>query len=161
MEVNTRLQVEHPVTEMITDIDLVKAQFRVAAGEPLGLTQRQIKRNGHAIEVRINAEDPANNFAPSPGTIERFNAPGGPGVRLDTHCIAGYRVPPNYDSMIAKMIVHRPTRDDAIATVRRALAEFVIEPIKTTIPLHDRLMRNGNFVRGEVDIYFVERLLEK
>ncbi len=161
MEVNTRVQVEHPVTEMITGVDIVKTQIRVAAGEKLGLTQKQIKCNGHAIEVRINAEDPARNFAPSPGRIELFDPPGGLGVRVDSHCYSGYSVPPNYDSMIAKLIAHQPTRDEAIATIRRALGEFRIEPIKTTIPLHDRLMRNGNFVASTVDIHFVERLLEK
>jgi len=161
MEVNTRLQVEHPVTEMVTGIDIVKTQIRVAAGEKLAFTQRDVKIRGHAIETRINAEDPANGFAPSPGRIERFDPPGGPGVRVDTHCHGGYVVPPNYDSMIAKLIVHQPAREEAIATVRRALGEFRIEPIATTIPLHDRLMRNGQFLRGDVDIHFVERLLEK
>ncbi len=161
MEVNTRVQVEHPVTEMVTGIDIVKTQIRVAAGEKLGFTQKQVRCNGHAIEVRINAEDPSRNFAPSPGRIDLFDAPGGLGVRVDTHCYSGYTVPPNYDSMIAKLIAHQPTRDEAIATIRRALGEFRIEPIKTTIPLHDRLMRNGNFLNCNVDIHFVERLLEK
>jgi len=161
MEVNTRVQVEHPVTELITGIDIVKTQIRVAAGEKLGFTQKQIKRFGHAIEVRINAEDPARNFAPSPGRIDLFDAPGGPGIRIDTHCYSGYTVPPNYDSMIAKLIAHKPTRDEAIAALRRALMEFRVSPIKTTIPLHDRLMRNGNFVNSTIDIHFVERLLEK
>jgi len=161
MEVNTRLQVEHPVTEMITGIDIVKAQIRVAAGEKLGFSQRQVKSNGHAIECRINAEDPGNRFAPSPGEITRFGVPGGPGVRIDTHCYAGYRVPPHYDSMIAKLIVHQPTRDEAIATIHRALTEFHINPIKTTIPLHTDLMRNGNFIKSDVDIHFVERLLDQ
>ena len=161
MEVNTRLQVEHPVTELLTGIDLVKAQLRVAAGEKLGITQRQIKRYGHAIEVRINAEDPEDGFRPSPGLIEHFDPPGGPGVRMDTHCYGGYRVPPNYDSMIAKLIVHQPTRDEAIATIHRALKEFRVDPIKTTIPLHIRLMLNGNFRKSDVDIHFVERLLDQ
>jgi acetyl-CoA carboxylase biotin carboxylase subunit len=161
MEVNTRVQVEHPVTEMITGIDIVKTQIRVAAGEKLPFTQKQVKRNGHAIEVRINAEDPATGFTPCPGQITQFDPPGGPGVRVDTHCYNGYRVPSNYDSMIAKLIVHQPTREEAIATVRRALAEFRCDPLKTTIPLHIRLMLNGNFLRSDVDIHFVERLLEQ
>ncbi len=159
MEVNARVQVEHPVTEMVTGIDIVQTQIRIAAGEPLPFSQRQIKCHGHAIEARINAEDPARGFSPSPGLIERFDTPGGLGVRLDSHCIAGYRIPSNYDSLIAKLIVHRPTRDQAIATLRQALAEFRIEPVKTTIPFHIDLMRNGNFLRSEVDIHFVERLL--
>ena len=159
MEVNTRVQVEHPVTEMITGIDIVKTQFRVAAGEKLPFTQRQVRREGHAIEARINAEDPANKFAPSPGVIEQYEAPGGMGVRIDTHCHAGYRIPPNYDSMIAKLIVHSPDREQALRTLRRALSEFHISPIKTTIPLIADLTLNGNFMRSEVDIQFVERML--
>ncbi len=160
MEVNTRVQVEHPVTEMVTGIDVVKTQIRVAAGEALGFTQKQIKTEGHAIEVRINAEDPDRNFAPCAGMIERFDPPGGLGVRLDTHCHSNYRIPPNYDSMIAKLIVHKPTREEAIATLKQALSEFRVEPTKTTIPLHERLMRNGSFIKSEIDINFVERLLE-
>ncbi len=159
MEVNTRVQVEHPVTELVTGVDIVKEQIRVAAGEKLSFTQKQIKQTGHAIEVRINAEDPAKNFVPCAGLIEKIDLPGGPGVRVDTHCFSGYRIPPNYDSMIAKLIVHQPTRDEAIATLKRALAEFTIEPIKTTIPLHADLARNGNFIRSDIDINFVERLL--
>jgi acetyl-CoA carboxylase biotin carboxylase subunit len=161
MEVNTRVQVEHPVTELVTGIDIVKTQIRVAAGEKLGFSQKDVKRNGHAIELRINAEDPARNFAPSPGVISMFDPPGGLGVRMDTHCYSGYRVPPNYDSMIAKLIVHKANRTEAIDTLKRALAEFRVEPIKTTIPLHAMLMNNGNFIRSEVDIHFVERLLEQ
>ena len=159
MEVNTRVQVEHPVTEMVTGVDIVREQIRIAAGEKLSFTQKQIKQTGHAIEVRINAEDPARNFTPCAGLIEKFDLPGGPGVRVDTHCRTGYRIPPNYDSMIAKLIVHQPTRDEAINTLKRALREFTIDPIKTTIPLHADLMRNGNFIRSDVDINFVERLL--
>ncbi len=159
LEVNTRVQVEHPVTEAITGVDIVKTQIRVAAGEKLGFTQKDIHLAGHAMEVRINAEDPERRFAPCPGTIEHFDIPGGPGVRLDTHCYGGYRVPPNYDSMIAKLIVHQPTRKLVIATMRRALAEFTIAPIKTTIPLHQQLMTNGDFIKADVDIHFVERLL--
>ncbi|MFP4144807.1 MAG: acetyl-CoA carboxylase biotin carboxylase subunit [Phycisphaeraceae bacterium] len=159
MEVNTRVQVEHPVSELITGIDIVQAQIRVAAGEKLPFTQDDITRRGHAIEVRINAEDPARNFMPSPGKLERFDPPGGFGVRVDTHCRAGYTIPPNYDSMIAKLIVHRATREEAIASLRRALHEFEISPIKTTIPLQSELMRNGNFLQSDIDIHFVERVL--
>jgi acetyl-CoA carboxylase biotin carboxylase subunit len=161
MEVNTRVQVEHPVTEMITGIDIVQTQIRVAAGEKLPFKQKDIERNGHAIEVRINAEDPDRNFSPSPGTLTHFDPPGGPGVRMDTHCYTGYRVPPNYDSMIAKLIVHKPNRTQAIATLRRALAEFRVEPIKTTIPLHANIMKNSGFIRSEIDIHYVERMLEQ
>ncbi|MEX0887364.1 MAG: acetyl-CoA carboxylase biotin carboxylase subunit [Phycisphaeraceae bacterium] len=160
MEVNTRVQVEHPVTEMITGIDIVQAQIRVAAGEPLPFTQKQIQRRGHAIEVRINAEDPERNFMPCAGKLEQFDPPGGLGVRVDTHCRPGYVIPPYYDSMIAKLIAHRATREEAIATLKRALGEFDIAPIKTTIGLHGDLMRNGNFLRSDIDIHFVERLLE-
>ena len=160
MEVNTRVQVEHPVSELITGVDIVKTQIRVASGEKLPFTQRQIKRNGHAMEVRINAEDPDRNFMPSPGRISSFDPPGGLGVRVDTHCYGGYSVPPNYDSMIAKLIAHQPTRDEAIGTLSRALREFRIEPIATTIGLHERLMRDGRFIKSDVDIHFVERLLE-
>ncbi len=161
MEVNTRVQVEHPVTEMVTGIDIVKMQIQIAAGEKLPITQRQVHQKGHAIELRINAEDPSNGFAPCPGRIDQFDPPGGPGVRVDTHCYSGYVVPPNYDSMIAKLIAHQPTREQAIATLRRALMEFRITPTKTTIPLHADLMRNGNFIRSTVDIHFVERLIEQ
>ncbi|MEQ9460138.1 MAG: acetyl-CoA carboxylase biotin carboxylase subunit [Phycisphaeraceae bacterium] len=159
MEVNTRVQVEHPVTEMITGVDIVKTQIRVAAGEKLGFSQKDIKINGHAIEARINAEDPDRNFAPCAGPIDHLYLPGGPGVRIDTHAHAGYRVPPNYDSMIAKLIVHAEDRNAAITRLSRALAEFQLGPIATTIPLHARLMKNGNFRKSDVDINFVERLL--
>src|SRR5690606_11159676 len=138
---NTRIQVEHPVTEMITGVDLVKMQILIAAGEPIPFRQKEIRINGHAIECRINAEDPDRNFAPNPGTLARFDVPGGPGVRVDTHCVQGYRVPPNYDSMIAKLIVHADDRDAAIARMGRALGEFRVEGIKTTIDLHRRLMK--------------------
>lgn len=159
MEVNTRVQVEHPVTEMVTGVDIVKTQIRVAAGEKLPFTQRQIKLNGHAMELRINAEDPDRNFAPSPGLMETFNMPGGLGVRLDTHCRSGYRIPPHYDSMIAKLIGYGDSREQVVAILLRALAEFEIHPVKTTIPLHQQLLRNGNVLNSEVDIHFVERLL--
>ena len=160
LEVNTRIQVEHGVTEMVTGLDIVQTQIRIAAGEALPLAQKDIVPHGHAIEVRINAEDPERNFAPCPGLLEHFDPPGGPGVRLDTHAYTGYRVPPNYDSLLAKLIVHKPTRAQAIAAVRSALHEFRVGPIKTTIPLLAALMQNGAFQRSEVDIHFVERLLE-
>jgi acetyl-CoA carboxylase biotin carboxylase subunit len=159
LEVNARIQVEHPVTEQVTGIDLIKEQIRIAAGQPLSFKQKDIPQIGHAIECRINAEDPARNFAPSPGTIVEMRPPGGPGVRLDTHAYAGYRIPPNYDSMIGKLIVHRPTRAEAIAAMKRALHEFHIAPIKTTIPLHLQIMDNHEFQSGDVDTGFVERVL--
>src|SRR4051794_32439762 len=159
LEVNARIQVEHPVTELITGIDLIKQQIRIAAGEKLPFTQEQIPQVGHAIECRINAQAPSHNFVPCPGEIKELRLPGGPGVRLDTHVYAGYTIPPNYDSMIGKLIVHRPTRAEAIATMRRALSEFHVAPIKTTIPLHLQIMDNPNFVSGDVDTGFVERSL--
>jgi acetyl-CoA carboxylase biotin carboxylase subunit len=159
LEVNARIQVEHPVTEMVTGIDLIKEQIRIAAGEPLSFRQKDVPQMGHAIECRINAEDPARNFAPCPGLISEWIPPGGPGVRLDTHAYAGYRIPPNYDSMIGKLIVHRPTREQAIATMRRALTEFLISPIKTTIPMQLKIMDNQQFREGNVDTGFVERTL--
>src|SRR5918999_1756487 len=159
LEVNARIQVEHPVTECVTGIDLIKEQIRVAAGLPLSFKQDDVKQVGHAIECRINAEDPARNFAPSPGLIEELRLPGAPGVRIDSHAYAGYRIPPNYDSMIGKLIVHRPTRAEAIATMKRALGEFHVAPIKTTIPLHLQIMDNQYFQSGDVDTGFVERVL--
>ena len=159
LEVNARIQVEHPVTEMVTGIDLIKEQIRVAAGEKLSFKQSDVKLSGHAIECRINAEDPARNFAPFPGTIEQLRLPGGMGVRIDSHAYAGYRIPPNYDSMIGKLIVHRPTREQAIATMKRALNEFHISPIKTTIPFQLQIMENDHFRRGDVDTRFVERVM--
>jgi acetyl-CoA carboxylase biotin carboxylase subunit len=159
LEVNARIQVEHPVTECVTGIDLIKEQIRVAAGLPLGFKQSEVQQIGHAIECRINAEDPARNFAPSPGPIDELRLPGGPGVRIDSHVYAGYRIPPNYDSMIGKLIVHRPTRAEAIATMRRALTEFHVAPIKTTIPLHLQIMDNPHFQTGDVDTGFIERVM--
>ncbi|HEX4054256.1 MAG TPA: acetyl-CoA carboxylase biotin carboxylase subunit [Tepidisphaeraceae bacterium] len=159
LEVNARIQVEHPVTEAVTGIDLIKEQIRIASGLPLSVKQKDIPQIGHAIECRINAEDPQRNFAPSPGLIEELRMPGGPGVRIDSHVYAGYRIPPNYDSMVGKLIVHRPTRALAIAAMKRALGEFYISPIKTTIPLQLQIMNDQNFLRGEVDTGFVERVL--
>ncbi len=159
IEVNTRIQVEHPVTEMVTGQDLIKWQLRIAGGEPISLRQKDIKHQGVAIECRINAEDPDNNFAPNPGTIIRYVAPGGLGVRIDTHVHQGWTITPNYDSLIAKIIVHQPTRSEAIATMRRALQEFVIEPVKTTIPACLEILSHNLFVKGRVDTGFVERSL--
>jgi acetyl-CoA carboxylase biotin carboxylase subunit len=159
IEVNARIQVEHPVSEMVTGIDLVKSQIRVAAGERLGLTQDDIRPRGHAIECRINAEDPAAGFRPCPGRIERLFAPGGFGVRFDSHATTGYVVPPHYDSMVAKLIVHQPTRHEAIDTMVRALGELRIEGIKTTVPIHLELLRHTAFHESQVDTTFVERLL--
>ncbi len=159
LEVNARIQVEHPVTEQVTGIDLIKEQIRIASGEPLSIRQKDVKQIGHAIECRINAEDPARNFAPSPGLIQEWRAPGGLGVRLDSHAYAGYRIPPNYDSMIGKLIVHRPTRAEAINTMKRALSEFHVAPIKTTIPLHLQIMDNQHFQSGDVDTGFIERVM--
>jgi len=161
LEVNTRVQVEHPVTELITGIDIVRTMIEVSCGRPLPFRQRDVTIRGHAIECRINAEDPARNFAPSPGLITRFEPPGGPGVRLDTHVVTGYRVPTNYDSMICKLLVHADDREKALRRMERALREFVVEPIKTTIPLHRELMNDAGFSRGGVDIHYLERLLKK
>ena len=159
IEVNARIQVEHPVTELVTDTDLIQAQIRVAAGEPLPWKQKDIECRGHAIEIRINAEDPDNDFRGSPGTITKLRLPGGPGVRFDSHVYEGYRIPPYYDSMIGKLIVHRPTRGEAIKTMLRALDEFIIEGVKTTIPLAKRMLRDANFVAGTVHTKYVEQTL--
>jgi len=159
IEVNARIQVEHPVTELVTGIDLVRQQIRVAAGERLAFSQADVVARGHAIECRINAEDTSANFRPSPGLITRWQPPGGPGVRLDTHVVAGYRVPPFYDSLVAKLLVWQPTRSEALACMRRALAEFVVEGIATTIPLHREMMANEDFAAGRVDTTFIERTL--
>lgn len=157
IEVNARIQVEHPVTEMVTGVDLIKAQLLVAAGEPLPFKQEDIQPRGHAIEVRINAEDPARNFQPSPGRIEQLIVPGGFGVRWESHTHSGYMVPPYYDSMIGKLIVHQPTREEAIACMLRALAELKIDGIKTVIPLHQEVLSHTAFVEGRIDTTFVER----
>jgi acetyl-CoA carboxylase biotin carboxylase subunit len=157
IEVNARIQVEHPVTELVTGIDLVREQIRIAAGIPLRLTQDQIPHRGVAIECRINAEDPAADFRPCPGLITRWQTPGGPGVRLDTHVVTDYRVPPHYDSLLAKLLVHQPSRPEALACMRRALAEFVVEGVKTTIPRHREIMNHSSFIEGQVDTTFIER----
>ncbi len=157
IEVNARIQVEHPVTEMVTGIDLIKWQIRVAAGERLPWNQADIQHQGWAIECRINAEDPKRNFQPSPGKIDRLIAPGGFGVRFDSHAHSGYIVPPFYDSMIGKLIVHQATRAEAIACMQRALAELRVEGIKTTVPLHQEILGHSAFVEGRIDTTFVER----
>ena len=160
IEMNTRLQVEHPVTEAITGIDIVREQIRIAAGQQLGYGQDQVTFKGHAIECRINAEDP-QTFAPSPGKIGNFHAPGGLGVRVDSGLYTGYKVPPNYDSMIAKLIVYGTNRDECIMRARRALGEFVVEGVKTTIPLHVRLLEADDFVTGDYDIHWLEGFVGK
>jgi acetyl-CoA carboxylase biotin carboxylase subunit len=161
MEMNTRIQVEHPVTEMVTGLDLIKEQIRVASGERLRFQQDDIQIKGVAIECRINAEDYENNFAPSPGKIETLNLPGGPGVRLDTHIYPGYEISSFYDSLVAKVITHGDTRQEAIRIMQRALNEFNIAPIKTTIPFHLRLLQDSAFLRGEVSTHFVQEMLKE
>ena len=155
MEMNTRIQVEHTVTEGVTDSDLVKLQIELAAGEKLTLKQKDIKITGHAIECRVNAEDP-KTFMPSPGKIEAFHTPGGPGIRIDTAAYAGYTVPPYYDSMIAKVIAHGRNREEAIARMKRALEMFLIEGIKTNIPLHLKILKDEFFIKGEINTHFME-----
>jgi len=159
MEMNTRIQVEHPVTEMVCGIDLIKEQIRVASGEKLKFTQDNIQLKGAAIECRINAEDPDNNFMPCPGKIDSLILPGGPNVRVDTHIYAGYEISPYYDSLVAKLIVYGNNRQEAIKTMRRALSEFYIAPIKTTIPFHLKLMDNPLFKKSEISTHFVQDLL--
>ncbi len=161
MEMNTRIQVEHTVTEMITGLDLVKAQIKIAAGEKLHLKQEDIKFDGSSIECRIYAEDPDNDFKPSPGKISELNLPGGNGIRIDTHVYQGYEISPYYDSMIAKLITHASSRREAISIMQRALDEFVIEPIKTTIPFHKQVFNNPAFLRGKFSTDFVEKLFER
>jgi acetyl-CoA carboxylase, biotin carboxylase subunit len=158
IEMNTRLQVEHPVTEMVCGIDLVREQIRIAAGAPLGFEQSDVRFSGHAIECRITAEDPTT-FTPTPGRVTAFHAPGGLGVRVDSALYAGYFVPPYYDSLVAKLIVHAPTRADAISRMRRALDEFAIVGIQTTIPLHQRIVDNAEFQRGDYTIHWLERFV--
>jgi len=156
MEMNTRIQVEHPVTEEITEMDLIREQIRIANGEKL--SKKKIKMSGHSIECRINAEDPENNFRPSPGLVTAFNQPGGNGVRVDTHCYTGYRIPPYYDSMIGKLITYAPTRNEAIRKMSRALDEFIVEGIKTTIPFHQMIMQNDKFLANDYDTGFIDTL---
>jgi acetyl-CoA carboxylase biotin carboxylase subunit len=155
---NTRVQVEHPVTEWVTGIDIVKTQIMVAAGEKLPFTQRQIQIRGHALECRVNAEDPFK-FTPSPGRITTWHAPGGPGIRVDSHVYNNYFVPPNYDSMIGKIIAHGDTREQAIARMQTALAETVVEGISTNIPLHREILRDAKFVNGGTNIHYLEEWL--
>jgi acetyl-CoA carboxylase biotin carboxylase subunit len=155
---NTRIQVEHPVTELVTGIDLVREQLLIAAGHKLSIRQEDIVLRGHAIECRINAEDP-ESFMPSPGLIKHFHAPGGPGVRVDTHIYEGYRVPPNYDSMIGKLIVHGADRAQAIARMRVALSEMVVDGIKTNVPLQQRIMADSGFQAGGANIHYLEKKL--
>ncbi len=157
IEINTRIQVEHPVSEMVTGHDLIKWQLKIASGEALDIRQRDIRHTGCAMECRINAEDPARDYAPCPGRVDEFIVPGGMGVRVDTHLYQGAMVSPYYDSMIAKLIVHRPTREETIATMKRALREFKIGPIKTTIPTCLEILSHHLFVKSEVDTSFIER----
>jgi len=160
IEMNTRLQVEHPVTEMVCGVDLVKEQIRVAAGQKLGYEQKDVTFSGHAIECRITAEDP-ETFAPNPGKVDTYHAPGGLGVRVDSALYSGYSVPPHYDSLVAKLIVHAPTRAEAIARMRRSLDEMVVGGIKTTLPLHMRIMDDPEFQAGDYTIHWLERFVEK
>jgi acetyl-CoA carboxylase biotin carboxylase subunit len=158
LEMNTRIQVEHPVTEMVTGIDIVRQQIRIAAGNPLGVTQEEVVTHGHAIECRINAEDPENNFRPSPGKITAFHVPGGLGVRVDTHAYSGYVIPSQYDSLLAKLIAFGETRDEAVARMLRALDEFVIEGVPTTIPFHRMAISHPDFRAGTISTDFVQKL---
>ncbi|ACV25675.1 acetyl-CoA carboxylase biotin carboxylase subunit [Kangiella koreensis] len=156
IEMNTRVQVEHPVTELITGVDIIKEQLRIASNQPLSFKQEDIKLNGHSIECRINAEDP-DTFIPSPGVIQRYHAPGGPGIRIDSHIYATYKVPPYYDSMIGKLITHGETREVAIARMQMALEEIVIDGIKTNIPLQKRILADANFQKGGTNIHYLEQ----
>lgn len=160
MEMNTRVQVEHCVTEMISGVDIIKEQIRIAAGEKLSITQKELQLRGHAIECRINAEDPYRNFSPSPGRVSFWNAPGGLGVRVDSHIYPGYVIPPHYDSLMGKLIVHGNTREEAIARCRRALSEFLIEGVKTTIPFEQYVMDTKEFIEGRYDTGFIERVIK-
>ena len=161
MEMNTRIQVEHPVSEMISGVDLIKEQIRIAAGEKLRFRQKDIKFHGHAIECRINAEDPDHGFAPFPGQIKLFSPPGGPNVRIDSHVYSGYRIPAHYDSLTAKMIVWGENRKEAIACCKRALAEFIVDGIKTTIPFQQKVLDNKSFVDGNYNTGFVENMMQE
>ncbi len=161
MEMNTRIQVEHPVTEMVYNVDIVKEQIKVAAGEKLSFKQSKSKPIGHAIECRINAEDPKNNFIPSPGEVTTFYQPGGPGTRVDTHVYAQYKIPPFYDSLMAKLIVHGKDRTEAISRLNRALDEFIVEGVKTTIPFHKFVINTPEFQSGNFDTHFIENIYNK
>ena len=156
MEMNKRVQVEHPVTEMVTGIDIVKEQLRIAQGQALALRQHDVRLHGHALECRINAEDPERGFAPCPGAVGGVAWPGGPGIRVDSHLYPGYRVPPHYDSLLAKLLAWGRDRDEAIGRMRRALTEMKVEGVSTTIPFHARLLADARFRRGEVHTRFVE-----
>jgi acetyl-CoA carboxylase biotin carboxylase subunit len=158
IEMNTRLQVEHPITEMISGIDIVREQIRIAAGAPLSFGQEDVKFSGHAIECRINAETP-DTFVPAPGRVRDYHPPGGLGVRVDSALYAGYSVPPYYDSLISKLIVHGNTRNECLMRLRRALEEYVIDGVETTIPLHRRLIAESDFVNGSYDIHWLERFV--
>jgi acetyl-CoA carboxylase biotin carboxylase subunit len=160
MEMNTRIQVEHPVTEMVTGLDLVKAQLRIAAGEPLLITQADVRLSGHSLECRINAEDP-DRFLPSPGRVTNFRPPGGPGVRMDSHAYIGYVIPPFYDSLLGKVIAHGHDREEAIARMQRALDEMVVQGVQTTIPFHQKVLRHPDFLAGRTSTRFLERLLQE
>jgi acetyl-CoA carboxylase biotin carboxylase subunit len=158
IEINCRIQVEHPVTEMLTGIDMVATQIRIAAGEPLGFSQADVSFRGHAIEFRINAEDPAHDFRPESGVVERFHAPGGPGLRMDTHLYAGYEVPPYYDSLLGKLIVWGPDRPTAIARSRVALSELLIDGITTNVAIHQALLANEAFLEGHMTTNLLDRI---
>jgi acetyl-CoA carboxylase biotin carboxylase subunit len=157
MEMNARIQVEHPVTELVTSRDLIKEQIRVASGLPLSFRQSEVVSRGHALECRVNAEDPARNFTPCPGTVENLHLPGGPGVRVDTHLFAGATIPPYYDSLVAKVLTHGANRDEALSRMRRALDEFSLQGTKTTVPLLRELLDDPTFVSGEYDTGFLDR----
>jgi len=161
MEMNTRVQVEHPVTEEVTGVDIIKEQLRIAGGEKLSFSQKQVKISGAAIECRINAEDPDHNFRPSPGRIERLCVPSGPGVRFDSHIYSGYTVPPFYDSLIGKLIVRGKDRPEALSRMRRALMELEITGLKTTVPLYQRLLDHAGFLSGKYYVGMIETFLEK
>jgi acetyl-CoA carboxylase biotin carboxylase subunit len=161
MEMNTRIQVEHPVTELVVGIDLIKEQIRIAAGERLHLHQEDVAIKGAAIECRINAEDPENNFMPQPGKIDSLVLPGGPGLRIDTHIYQGYTISPYYDSMVAKLIAYGKNRDDAIRIMRRALSEFQIAPIKTTISFHQQLLQNPLFLKSDISTHFIQEMFNE
>ena len=161
MEMNTRIQVEHPVTEMLTGLDLVKLQIRIAAGEKLPIRQKDVQFRGHAIECRINAEDPSRNFAPCPGKINLFIPAGGANVRMDTHAYSGYVIPPYYDSLIGKLIVWGHDREEALTICSRAVNEIVVDGVKTTLPFQHKLLKHKDFVNGKYDTGFVERILQE